>query len=33
MEGYLPAKTLHIGPFFTGHPLDAFLKRGAERDA
>jgi hypothetical protein len=29
----LPAKTLQIDPFFTGHPLEAFLKRGAERDA
>jgi hypothetical protein len=33
VEGNLPAKTLQIDPFFAGYPLDAFLKRGAERDA
>lgn len=33
IEGYLPAKTLQIDPFFTGRALDAFLEGGAERDA
>jgi hypothetical protein len=33
IEGYLPAKTLQIDPFFTGHPLEAFFQCGAEREA